>query len=384
MTGRCIIGIDGVEIMARILICSSVIIIILLTNCQSASSISPYLFDKELADERYSDFFYSKTNTRANIPNGPNNITSINYFSDGKMLYSTFWLQHNITLNPPYKEVDYGIFMDSDFDNNTGFNGIDYQVQIGWNKTSQRWDYSIERWTINGDTQRIFEIKNFTNFYKINKNYVSVFVDLSKIHFPPSYKAFFYSDFRLDSGKLVIDTTPWITIPPLELLLTTNSKSVNIFKGEKINVELSLNSTKGYEPVVSLVTFPEKKGINTQFIPRNQTTLPIWGTSTLPVEISVNNSATTGPNTIYIMANSSFPPGDFLKIEGINVPSQNITTITSLVVNVVELNPLDFLEMIANKLGGFTQLIISIITFLAGFGLFKLKQSRKDKKLTDF
>jgi hypothetical protein len=146
-------------------------------------------------------------------------------------------------------------------------------------------------------------------------------------------------------------------------------------------VEVVMNSTPGYEPAVDFSTISKNsKGINIEFEPSNKTIAPIFGTSTIPMVISVDGSADPGPRHIQIMTNSTFPPQEFLKIGDIEVPSENVTSLTGVIINVKEKNWLDVFEMISNKLGGFTQLIIGIITFLAGIGIFKIKESKKKNK----
>lgn len=38
-----------------------------------------------------------------------------------------------------YNKVDYGMLMDSDFDKNTGYEGIDYKLEISWNNKTGEW-----------------------------------------------------------------------------------------------------------------------------------------------------------------------------------------------------------------------------------------------------
>ena len=349
-------------------------------------SLSPYLFDKQIQDQNENDLIYSETNNVSHIINPSSNIVSVDHYSDGKILNATLWLEDTFDSKPPYKEVDYGMFIDSDFDNKTGFNGIDYKVEISWNKTNSSWDYGVEKWSPTGDIRKIEKIYNYdkyANFFGSNNTYALLSLDLEKIHFPQKYKVFFYADFRLSSDKLVIDTTRWITIPPLNLFVSVAPNSIDIFKGQSIPLEVTINSTPGYEPVVNLYNQPKYAGMDLKFKLTNKTIVPIYGTTTIPLTIDIYDNASLGPKTVYLFANSTFPPGDFLNVHGINVSSENILTKTGLLINIKDRNLLDVLEMISNKIGGFTQLIISIITFLAGFGLFRLGVFNRRKKWFD-
>lgn len=69
-------------------------------------------------------------------------INSINYYSDGNTLNATFWLSSlsdlptgNDISNTTQINYIYGILIDSDFNNDIGYEGIDYQVEIKWNDT---------------------------------------------------------------------------------------------------------------------------------------------------------------------------------------------------------------------------------------------------------
>jgi len=73
------------------------------------------------------------TKKSANFEFGVPDITSVNYFRDGNVLNTTLWLSKPFSEHPKqFKEVDYGMFIDSDFNSRTGFGGIDYKVQVGW------------------------------------------------------------------------------------------------------------------------------------------------------------------------------------------------------------------------------------------------------------
>ena len=46
-------------------------------------------------------------------------ITSVDYFSDGKTLNATLWLLFPFKEVPPMHEVDYGMFIDTNFNSKT-------------------------------------------------------------------------------------------------------------------------------------------------------------------------------------------------------------------------------------------------------------------------
>ena len=71
-------------------------------------------------------------------------IDSINYFSDGRFLNSTLWLRSLDALSinngmPTSQSIYYGMLIDADSNNNTGFQGIDYQVEVKWSNKTNTW-----------------------------------------------------------------------------------------------------------------------------------------------------------------------------------------------------------------------------------------------------
>ena len=104
-------------------------------------------------------------------------ITTVDYFADGKNLNATLWLfrpfKDPSLMNPSYKEVDYGMFIDSDFDSKTGFGGIDYKIEIGWDNETKHWTKSVEKWNDLGKIKNIETISNYTNFYAKGGSYVT-------------------------------------------------------------------------------------------------------------------------------------------------------------------------------------------------------------------
>ena len=57
----------------------------------------------------------------------------------------------NVGPPPPNEEVDYGMFIDADFDNKTGWGGIDYKVELGWDNQSKVWNKVLEKWSYFGE-----------------------------------------------------------------------------------------------------------------------------------------------------------------------------------------------------------------------------------------
>ena len=92
--------------------------------------------------------------------------------------------------------------------------------------------------------------------------------------------------------------------------------------------------------------------------------------SSTPLTVNVSKDALSGPYTLFIFANSTFPPEELLKSKTeitdsnfrSSIPTENIVTQSSMLVTVKD--PPDFLESISvgwDKLGGPIGFVYGII-----------------------
>jgi hypothetical protein len=57
------------------------------------------------------------------------------------------------------------MLIDSDFNSNTGFGGIDYKIQIGWDNVNKSWTKTVEKWGRYDIQHRVIQtIPNYTKF----------------------------------------------------------------------------------------------------------------------------------------------------------------------------------------------------------------------------
>ena len=295
-------------------------------------------------------------------------IVSVDYFSDGKILNSTLWLLLPFKERPIRENVNFGMYIDADFNSKTGYGGIDYQIEIRWNNDTQQWSKVTESWSHYGDTRVLENISNYSGFYERGGKYVVLSADLTKLFHPQKYKVLFYAEVKKnDSTKT--DFTRWVAIPPLQLIVSTSPGTVEITKGEQKTIEVKVNSTQGYEPTVNIYTINGSKEISFNFT-YNRLRIPSYGMSTTPMTIAASKNALSGPYTLFIFANSTFPSEQLIKpktdLSSSDVrssqPTENILTQTSILVNVQD--PPSFLDQIGSgweKLGGPISFLYGII-----------------------
>lgn len=326
-----------------------------------AFSSSPYVPEQEILDN-ITDWIDLSIDQITSSGERYTDIISVDYFSDGKTLNATLWLLFPFKENPSMQEVDYGMFIDADFDSKTGYGGIDYKVEIQWNDEAKIWNKVIERWSKYGGYRIVENITNYTNFYEKGLQYVTISADLEKILYPQKYKVLFYADFRKSDGTLISDYTRWVAVPPLELGISTVPSSVELSRGLSDTIEVKINSTEGYAPTVSLSI--ENKPSETFFkLHFNELRLSSYGIATTPITITSSKDAPLGPHTFYIIAKSNFPPDELIEVQGTHsISAENIITrsVVTLKIN-PEPDLFDKIQKSWEKIGNFTQFMYGVL-----------------------
>jgi hypothetical protein len=326
-------------------------------------------------------------------------IESVDYYSDGHTLNAILWLYFPFKINPPssYKNINYGMYIDADFDETTGFGGIEYKVELGWNNQTKTWTKVLEKWSHFGDTVVLDNktIPSYTNFSKKGAHYVLLSADLDAMLSPKKYKVIFYGEVN-KGGSFKTDFTREVAIPPLELTVSTSPNSVELRKGEQKTIEVRINTTQGYEPTINLhTTSPSKHLIfdftqnDTENIPTFTLRIPSYGVATIPLTISSSEDAPLGPSTVFIFANSSFPPEQFIKPKQVQtrttsflppIESENIFRQSTLLVTLQEpLTLPDYIGDFWNKVGGPVVFVYGILAGISPWVFTKIK-GRFNKK----
>lgn len=327
--------------------------------------------------------------TKEIVDNGERStdILSVTYFSDGKTLNATLWLFLPFKEQPTkYELVNYGMLIDTDFSKKTGFDGIDYQLEISWNNKTKTWTKTLESWSSNGNQRTLDKIYNYTGFFENEKSYVLLSLDLSSILYPNKYKVTFYTDVNKDKENLtylITDSTRWVAIPPLELAMKTLPSSLELRPGESRTVELRLNSTKGFEPTVFLSTKSNFGNIVSD-IEFKELQIPSSGIATTAIKITASEKAVVRPYTLSIMANSTFPPEELIDVRSESVvdnpslppsESENIISESTMMVTVQEpLTTIDKFNDFWNKLGSPITFFYGVLAGILPWILAKIKE----------
>ena len=316
-------------------------------------------------------------------------ILKITYLSDAKNLNASLWLGGNFSENPASRgaqAVVYGMLLDIDSNPKTGFQGVDYQLEVQWMNSSKIWNMFLGEYPSVDDASlkdpadylKILDIKkNYTDFFVDNKPYVTLSLPLEDVAFPSKFKAMYYGIVIYNSSNMVVDLGSWIDIPPANLAISTLPNPVIIRQGEQKNVAVQLKSNNGFiSNVASFLPIENYSKIDVQLhnidelnsgIAGNDVSSSNMGPSTFIIKVS--SDAEIGEYTIPILVNMSTGsvfPSDFLRLSKFNfsVPTRgNILTIANMTITVTE--PVTAQEQIKEFWGAYGG-IISLVG--AGFG----------------
>lgn len=362
-------------------------------HSSQAFALSPAFPSQEITDDQ--NDWINMTNKGPSLKGDRSaDILAADYFSDGKILNATLWLYFPFKDYPTkYSQLNYGMLIDADFDKNTGYGGLDYLFEIGWRNNTKSWNQEL--WTLSPTgEQKTVDIKhNYTGFFEKGKAYVVLPLNLTLIHYPTKYKVTFYAEVKKENNdSSITDFTRSVAIPPLELAITTSPKSLILRPGDNKTIELKVNSTKGFEPIVFLSTAKNQSGDIKSNIKFNKLRIPSYGVATTPVTIAANENAVSRPYTLVIFANSTFPSEDLINeftprkvtvnslVPKSQDKSQNV--ISQSTMGLIVEDPLTLDEKISefwNKLGNPITFLYGVIAGISPWIYSKLKE-KGDKK----
>jgi hypothetical protein len=314
-------------------------------------------------------------------------ILKITYLSDAKNLNASLWLGGNFTKNPDEKgaqAVVYGMLVDVDSNPRTGFQGVDYQLEVQWMNSSKIWNMFLGEYPSVDDPSakdpadylKILDIKqNYTDFFVDNRPFVTLSLPLEDVAFPSKFKAMYYAIVIYDSSNIVVDLGSWIDIPPANFAISTLPNPVIIRQGEQKNIAVQLKSNDGFTSnVASFLPLENYSRIDIQ--PSNnmdeleggdESSSSDMGPTTFVTRVSGDTEI--GEYTIPILVNmstGSIFPSEFLRLSNFSfsVPTKgNVLTVANMTITVTE--PVTTQEQIKE----FWSAYGGIITLIgAGFG----------------
>ena len=365
----------------------SIILLYIPISCH-VFALSPTFPREEIKDEPV-DWIDMNTQERNNTGNRYTDIRRVNYFSDGNIFNATLWLKAGPDRIPSssYKNlISYGMYIDADSNKETGWGGVDYQMEITWQ--NEMWIRRMVEYSSLGD-QRVLNIQYpYIRFFQEMGNYVLLSLDLKDMIFPDKYKVIFYAGEKEENSSISkIDFTNWVNVPPPKFVVSTKPTSVELRPGEIETITVLVNSTTGFEPIVYLSAV-NQSGIEWKF-KLDELHIPSYGMESTPLQVKVSENADIQPHILNIFANATFPSEALIKTRSHGEPSsvipreigsENTTEQSTLMIDVQA--PLSTEERITNFWNTFGQPINFVYVVAAGITPWVLIKIREKLRKT--
>ena len=320
-------------------------------------------------------------------PNQPD-LRYIDYFSDGKILNTTLWLNNIFESKPPNNsDFHYGILIDADSNSKTGLQGVDYQVDVLFDNIKNKWIKNLNQYSTSGFS-RSLSTKAFTisSSQSSNKS-ISISLDLNSISNPGNFRAMFYT-YMYNSSSLhyIVDFSSWIDIPPLTYTISTTNDPIQLRPNDNENVGADVKSNLGSIPeIISIHTVNNSLPIKANVVSDIHNS-KINGNKPVTINLYVDRNAPVGQYSIPLFANISTGLTFLPKIFYINIPSlpKSIPTqgytITPLNLTAQVLKPLTLSEGFKEFWGTYGN-FISLLSggFIAGAASIVLDRLKKNR-----
>jgi hypothetical protein len=337
-------------------------------------------------------------------------IVAVSYYSDGRTLNSTLWLDHPFIDTPlntsqwffpyvknvPLYRILYGmtIGIHSSYD----VEGSDYQAKSIRN-IDKTWTKTVEEMSPTNQTKVLYEKHNPGDFVKRGQRYVQLSVDLGTVTYPNQYNLLFYTNYVfIKDGRLcsLSDISERVHIPPPDFNMSISPSNAYLRPGEKKIIEFQIKSNTDAKSEVSLSTNQTDHDIQLLASPKKLSILP-YGLATSRLEANVSEHAKSFDHTLLISANISIPTESRVRGSGVssdimkNSASANITENSHFTLTI--LPPLSFGERLNNFYTTTLSPISGIWTFLLGVAgvtapliirAYKKQNKGKNKKFSDW
>jgi hypothetical protein len=285
------------------------------------------------------------------------------------------WLDAFHPTPPSDRRVNYGMYIDSDFNNKTGVAGIDYKVEIQWDPTkSKSWTRVFEQWSTTGGNKTIDQKTNYTSFYQKGGSFVNLYADLKDMIYPQKYRVLFYAEeIKLKRLSWIMDSPKWINIPPPKFTITASPNIINVKAGEQKTIEIQVKSPSGFQPLVHFNTSNSQIPSYIRFnFTYNNLQIPSIGEAATPLTVSVPSDAKRYPYTVILSANFSFPSQEFntpaSALRKIIIPTENVSMPSTIALNIQDpTSTIDTINDFWSKTGGFINFVYLAVVAAASW-----------------
>jgi hypothetical protein len=233
-------------------------------------------------------------------------IRAVNFFSNGKFLNATMWIHSPFQEQPSsqFGRVSYGAYIDADFDNKTGLDGIDYRAEVMYE--NRTWTRIFEEWSTLGGNRTLDRIDHYTDLSSEGQRFVKMYVDLEAIGSPENYRVVFFAETSNGLANWHTDYTNWIVMPPPEFVVNTIPESVILDQGGNDNIEIRITSATGNEHKVSFLP-PTSEAAESLNLTEDSVYIPSFGMASTRLHITAKPNAEPGSHSVFLIGNVEFP-----------------------------------------------------------------------------
>jgi hypothetical protein len=334
--------------------------------------------------------------TNLNIPG----LESVGYSSDGHFLNATFYLSSSFENPPSMHRPSYVIWIDADSNNQTGYTGADFAVAVEFHNDTNTWSRIFEEFSVAGKARVIDKDDNYDDFFcKDNntcysnpqvgnilhgfpqKNFVKLYLDLSKIGSPSQYNLAFavYETVRGKPDHSMYYITPWVPVPLPNFNMSLLPNSLSLRPEEEKSILLRINSTTNLSPSIHIVA-NKSKDLEKLDIHPDMIIMPFAGESQSQISLKISKDAKE--KTVLL------PISLVIGLENLEKnksPALVITKKISLSMSILpKLTIWNYFENYLNSLGPVVKEFIALITAIVGIagsvGVFGWKILMKIRK----
>lgn len=117
----------------------------------------------------------------------------------------------------------YGELIDADNNPSTGKYGVDYQQEIQWSNLTNSQNRLFVQYSSPSNLRTLDTEKNYSGFFQNNQKYVLLPLNLKSITSHDRFRVLYYAILIYNKSRILLELTPWIDIPPSQLLNNTRS-----------------------------------------------------------------------------------------------------------------------------------------------------------------
>ncbi len=232
-----------------------------------SNATSPSFELQEITNENH-HWVQTYGNSDKGLKSNYTDILAVDYFSDGKTLNSTIWidseLPHNTSLyslkHPNSRAISYGILIDADSNVKTGYGGADYDLYV--ELANGKVTGYLYHMSSTGGFRLVgppVKLSHNATESSVGPGFVTLNLSLDSINFPSKYNILFYTSESLNSNE-VRQFTNWVHIPPPMIQLSTTPSNIVIRQGEELLIPSRIKSTSGFSNDVINMTLDNITG----------------------------------------------------------------------------------------------------------------------------